>query len=638
MKLSTLASLSVLLLACGAKPGTDDTGTDLVDADKDGFTSDIDCDDSDADINPDALETCDGVDNDCDTEVDESDAEDATAWYADADGDGYGDANTSVTACESPSDHVSDSTDCDDENASANPGMAEVCDGVDNDCDSATTEDSTVAWTDQSGTVSDVTADFSGTENAPASFTLPEGSINFCEGTYYVNLSIEGSASIHSQSQDPTNTILNGGGTGPVVQVNGDLMDVEISDLTLTGGEALNLLPLLVGAPAGGGLFCSSADENDMSLGEIKMDLNNVLVTGNHSTFFAGGLFSLGCDLTVNNSEISFNQSDLAVGGIMAVVGDHTLNGVDIVSNDSTQSYAGAYFGPFEEGESNADLTDVIVANNAALDVPGIGLQEGTYTWTGSAGPEGSGVWNNTGVDTALGALLIMQAEFTADTVDFGVTDSSSDNAFMDISFVDDDSNLIEYVAGDDASFTCNANECGTAIESTPDTGVIPIIEGSVPEGRAVFQVFEATSQQTLMGFDMVLSSSETGCEGQFLVLKSETSWLSSGGQSTHPWEIAWLGNNVSVDYSAPTQSGSIGLVLEPGTTYATGVHIDCGLNLTAYVDSNYTMIPQDLGFGSFLGYAMQEEFDAELSEGDSTQTDFANALFLEISFFTTEL
>jgi hypothetical protein len=92
------------------------------------------------------------------------------------------------------------------------------------------------------------------------------------------------------------------------------------------------------------------------------------------------------------------------------------------------------------------------------------------------------------------------------------------------------------------------------------------------------------------------------------------------------------------VDYNAPTQSGSIGLVLEPGTTYATGVHIDCSLNLSAYLDSNYTMIPQDLGFGSFLGYALQDEVDDALSEGDSTQTDFANALFLEISFFTTEL
>ena len=49
-----------------------------------------DCDDSDKTINPDADEVCDGVDNDCDGATDENDAVDATVWYLDADGDGYG--------------------------------------------------------------------------------------------------------------------------------------------------------------------------------------------------------------------------------------------------------------------------------------------------------------------------------------------------------------------------------------------------------------------------------------------------------------------------------------------------------------------------------------------------------------------
>jgi hypothetical protein len=59
-----------------------------------------------------------------------------TAWYADADDDGYGDAATHTVACDQPEGHVLDATDCDDASAAAHPNATEVCgDGLDNDCD-----------------------------------------------------------------------------------------------------------------------------------------------------------------------------------------------------------------------------------------------------------------------------------------------------------------------------------------------------------------------------------------------------------------------------------------------------------------------------------------------------------------------
>ncbi|MFH1463097.1 MAG: putative metal-binding motif-containing protein, partial [Pseudomonadota bacterium] len=91
-----------------------------------------DCDDDDSGVSPGAVEHCGGIDEDCDGSVDAG-AVDATTWYADGDGDGYGGASTTA-ACTQPSGYLATSTDCDDADAAIHPGAAEHCDGVDNDC------------------------------------------------------------------------------------------------------------------------------------------------------------------------------------------------------------------------------------------------------------------------------------------------------------------------------------------------------------------------------------------------------------------------------------------------------------------------------------------------------------------------
>ncbi len=81
-------------------------------------------------------EVCDSQDNDCDGTTDAG-AADATDWYPDADGDGWGDEiSPPATACEAPDEHVADNTDCDDTQKFVYPGAPELCDSLDNDCDS----------------------------------------------------------------------------------------------------------------------------------------------------------------------------------------------------------------------------------------------------------------------------------------------------------------------------------------------------------------------------------------------------------------------------------------------------------------------------------------------------------------------
>jgi len=96
-----------------------------------------DCDDADPDTWPGAAEVCDGADNDCDDDVDEGAG--GELWYADDDGDGYGDPLAGEEFCGDPGEGWSaDASDCDDVDPAVHPDAELVCgDGVDNDCSGA---------------------------------------------------------------------------------------------------------------------------------------------------------------------------------------------------------------------------------------------------------------------------------------------------------------------------------------------------------------------------------------------------------------------------------------------------------------------------------------------------------------------
>lgn len=108
------------------------------DADADGYPASVDCDDGSFDTNPAATETCDGIDNNCDGSTDGPESIDASTYYADLDGDGYGDDDVTVTSCGSPSNYAIRGGDCDDSDPEVNPSAAEICNNADDDCDGLT--------------------------------------------------------------------------------------------------------------------------------------------------------------------------------------------------------------------------------------------------------------------------------------------------------------------------------------------------------------------------------------------------------------------------------------------------------------------------------------------------------------------
>lgn len=153
-----------------------------------------DCDDNNALVNPGASEVCNGRDDNCNGQIDETgdiafyrDADGDTygnpdvfvlacspsagyaannadcndsdskehpgqTWYKDTDSDGYSDGTENTASCTRPAGYKVASelkamtSDCNDSNASIYPGALELCDGKDNDCDGAI-DDSCVSQT-----------------------------------------------------------------------------------------------------------------------------------------------------------------------------------------------------------------------------------------------------------------------------------------------------------------------------------------------------------------------------------------------------------------------------------------------------------------------------------------------------------
>ncbi|MBI4849844.1 MAG: hypothetical protein HY808_14940 [Nitrospirae bacterium] len=121
--------------------GADATSPLNEDNDGDGYSeSQGDCNDGDPAVNPEAAEVCNGIDDNCNDLIDEGVK---TVYYLDSDSDGYGNPGIAAEACTAPPGYVPNNSDCDDANPERRPGVAEACNGIDDNCNGQIDEGAT---------------------------------------------------------------------------------------------------------------------------------------------------------------------------------------------------------------------------------------------------------------------------------------------------------------------------------------------------------------------------------------------------------------------------------------------------------------------------------------------------------------
>ena len=166
----------LLMLGCfpNLEPPDGLEGVPWRDYDDDGIALQDDCDDEDAAVHPNAVEVANGIDDDCDRIVDEGWDTGCvdTVWFLDQDGDGWGDDDTPIEACERPTHAVARGGDCGPEDPFMNPDAEEICgDDIDQNC----TPGDCGAW---AGELSDAVLTVSGADGRRLGSSVLVGDVN----------------------------------------------------------------------------------------------------------------------------------------------------------------------------------------------------------------------------------------------------------------------------------------------------------------------------------------------------------------------------------------------------------------------------------------------------------------------------
>ena len=371
---------------------SEDTGDTAPPADRDGdgTPDDSDCAPDDDAIHPGAAETCDGIDNDCDGDVDEGSV---ATWYPDADGDGYGDDATPLeSACEKPpSGHLAKGGDCDDADAGVFPGAFEICDGKRTDCDDDTwtTDDGRVSFQHRKGEWVDLTKRFaSGGPYAPTELTLKDsGTLRFCDGTYYAALVVTAAEIAITSQAGAGSTTLSAEGESRVIGTSGTVVTVE--GLTLANGAA--------GTGWGGAISadgttltvtdCVFIDNGARNGGAIYLtevagaQVSGCSFEGNEAELYGGALYMQASSLVLSDSSFQDNSSTYD-GGALLLTSQASAAVTDTSFHDNESDNGGAVWA---EAASSLSMQGSSVTSNSASIGAGLGTDSASLDITSSS-------------------------------------------------------------------------------------------------------------------------------------------------------------------------------------------------------------------------------------------------------------
>lgn len=394
---------SVTTVACAKPTGYASTSTD--------------CNDNNKDIYPGATEICDGADNNCNGQTDEGVT--STTYYKDGDGDGYGDKNVTTTTCIKPTGYVTNSTDCNDANATINPGATELCNGVDDDCD--TVKDETGAELSCSG--EDTECSTKGCSGGKCVMVgKPEGTPATTQTPGDCNQNVcDGKGGITTQAQDtdlPVDDLqctVGACSSGTPSQLPQPVSTV-CSD---NGGSACNgkgaCLPAFVALRLGNGTTALGANAAPGSL-EYRLT-DGTLLTGMTNPL------PLPTEVVGNNQPVTFSGSKTAEGNLSRSSDGHFLTLAGYAAPVGTTSVASAASSVVNRVVARVDASGTIdsstrLDNAFSTDsVRGASTVDGTAFWVSgtSGGTPGTG-----GVHyTTLGALGSTQILATPNNMRF---------------------------------------------------------------------------------------------------------------------------------------------------------------------------------------------------------------------------
>jgi hypothetical protein len=308
--------LAMLAIGCSDKGddsnGGDDSGQVVTDVDKDGFSPPEDCDDDDPSIHPEADETCDEVDDDCDGTVDD-DPVDAIAYFTDSDADGYG-AGKSVLSCEPVAGSVENADDCDDANPSIHPGAVEVCDeaDTDEDCDSLV-DDEDDSFDVSTGTTVYADADGDGYGDAASEISVCDELPGYVATADDCN---DASAAVNPAAEEVCGDGLdnNCDSTAEGCELSGEIYEAD-AHAQLTGA------PLRYGAF---GHELTGLDSNGDGVGDLAIGSY-----GNYAALFTGPIETTSVEAGGETALITGAAANDEFGDALSEIGDQDGDGFD---------------------------------------------------------------------------------------------------------------------------------------------------------------------------------------------------------------------------------------------------------------------------------------------------------------------